>query len=207
MAWCCAAVLFAVGCSTVQATSDYDRSVNFTQYRTFKMLDGKMLPSSTGAPPNTLVRDRIREAVQAQLIAKGLTPSDTNPDLLVGFVAGAQRREELEGVGPYDPGLGPYPGMWGPTDVWTTEYAHGTLVIDLIDARTKKLAWRSIVEADKNKIADLGSPSTIQEAVYKAFKKFPPPPPAENQPERASGRHPKHRPAWRLANGSASNSE
>jgi Domain of unknown function (DUF4136) len=177
LASCWAAVLAGVGCSTMQATSDYDRTASFIQYRTFKMLDGKMMPSIPGAPTDTLARDRIRDEITKQLVAKGLLPTATNPDLLVGFVAGAQRREELEAVAPYDSVLGPYPGLWGPGDVWTTEYQHGTLVIDLIDAHTKKMVWRSIVEVDKNKLSELSEPNTIRQAVHKAFQKFPPPPP------------------------------
>ena len=48
----------AIGCSTVQAKTDYDRSANFGGFRTFKMLEGKTLPSESGAPPNTIVADR-----------------------------------------------------------------------------------------------------------------------------------------------------
>jgi len=176
-AWIGAVVLLAAGCSTVHATTDYDHAVGFAQFRTFKMMEGKMLPSSDGAPPNTLVADRIRDTIKTELTAKGLTPSDSNPDLLVGFVAGAQRREDLQVVGPYDPVLGPYPGYWGPGDVWATEYEHGTLVIDLIDARTKKMVWRSVAVADKNKLSEVDAPATIQTAVDKAFKNFPPPAP------------------------------
>ena len=42
--------------------------------------------------------------------------SDDNPNVLVGFVAGARTRQELEAMGPYDPMMGPYmcPGYWGP---------------------------------------------------------------------------------------------
>jgi hypothetical protein len=168
----------AIGCSTIQARTDFDRSANFGAYRTFKMLAGKALPSDTGVPPNTMVGDRIREGIKAQLIAKGMTPVDENPDVLVGWVAGARTRQELETMGPYDPMMGPYmfPGYWGPADVWTTEYQHGTLVIDMSDARTHKMVWRAIVEADKNRLSDLGQPPVIAEAVKKAFAKYPPQP-------------------------------
>ena len=42
--------------------------------------------------------------------------------------------------------MGPYmcPGYWGPADVWTTEYQHGTLIIDMTDAATHKMVWRTI---------------------------------------------------------------
>ena len=166
----------AIGCSTVQAKTDYDRSANFGGFRTFKMLDGKALPSDSGAPPNTIVGDRIRDQIRAQLLAKGLSESQDNPTVLVGWVAGARTRQELESMGPYDPMMGPYmyPGYWGPSDVWTTEYQHGTLIIDMTDAATHKMVWRATVSADKNSVAELGDPKLVQEAVAKAFQQYPP---------------------------------
>ena len=166
----------AIGCSTVQAKTDYDRSANFGGFRTFKMLEGKALPSDSGAPPNTMVGDRISEEIKNQLLAKGLTQSDDSPNVLVGWVAGARTRQELEAMGPYDPMMGPYMGVgyWGPADVWTTEYQHGTLIIDMTDAASHKMVWRTIVTADKNKVTELGEPKLIQEAVAKAFKDYPP---------------------------------
>jgi len=168
--------LAALSCSTVQTKADYDRSANFGAFHTFKMLEGKTLPSESGAPPNTMVADRIREEIKTQLMAKGLTPVDENPNLLVGWVAGARTHQELESMGPYDPVMGPYmyPGYWGAGDVWSVEYKRGTLVIDLVDAGTHKMVWRSITQADKDKVADLGTPEFVREAVTKAFKDYPP---------------------------------
>ena len=90
----------AIGCSTVQAKTDYDRSANFGGFRTFKMLEGKALASESGAPPNTMVGDRIRDQIKNQLLAKGLSQSQDNPNVLVGWVAGARTRQELESMGP-----------------------------------------------------------------------------------------------------------
>ena len=58
--------------------------------------------------------------------------------------------------------------------MWTTEYQHGTLIIDMTDAATHKMVWRATVTADKNKVTELGEPKLIQEAVAKAFDKYPP---------------------------------
>ena len=66
--------LAALSCSTVQTKADYDRSANFGAFHTFKMLEGKTLPSESGAPPNTMVADRIREEIKTQLMSQR-TPS------------------------------------------------------------------------------------------------------------------------------------
>lgn len=169
-------LLAAAGCSTVQAKTDFDHTANFSRYRSFKLLDGLVLPS-TGAPANTIVGDRIRDAITTQLLAKGLTPTDQNPDVYVRYVAGARTREELETARPYSPMIGPYvgPGWWGPSvGTWTTEYQHGTLVIDMVDAGARKMVWRATVEADRDKLSDLTDPELIGKATAKAFKKYPP---------------------------------
>jgi hypothetical protein len=171
--------LAALSCSTVSTKADFDRSANFSGFHTFKLLQGKALPSESGAPPNTMVGDRIREEIKTQLMGKGLTPVDENPDVLVGWVAGARTHQELESMGPYDPVMGPYmgPGYWGGGgDVWSVEYKRGTLVIDIVDAATHKMVWRSITQADKNQVSDLGTPEAVHEAVTKAFKDYPPKP-------------------------------
>jgi hypothetical protein len=172
------AALAAAGCATVDAKSDYDRNIDFSKYRTFEVLPGKLVRSDNvgaAAPENTFVKDRIAAAIIADLQLKGLTRRWDNPDLFVGFVGGARTRQELMATDPYDPVLAPGWGdWWGPTDLYSYDYQQGTLIIDFIDARTKKLVYRSIVEAERDKLAQLGEPKLIQEAVTKALKEFPP---------------------------------
>jgi hypothetical protein len=173
-------VLTAVGCATVDARSDYDRSVDFSKYRTFEVLPGRLVRGdemATAAPASTLaaVKDRIAATIISDLQLKGLTRRWDDPDLFVGFVGGARTRQELVGMEPYDPTLAPGWGeWWGPTDLYRYDYQQGTLIIDVIDAHTKKLVWRSIVEAERDRLADLGDPRLIKEAVGKALKEFPP---------------------------------
>jgi hypothetical protein len=168
-------LLLLGGCSTMQTHTDYDPAVDFGRYRTYKLTPGQVTSSYETPSPNTLVADRINHAIEAQLAAKGLRPTADKPDLIVGYVAGARSRLELETSAPYASSLAPYwgPGWWGPEQAWVNEYQHGTLVIDLVDATTSKLVWRSIVEADRNDVTALGNPEAIQKAVTKAFQSWP----------------------------------
>jgi hypothetical protein len=162
-------------CSTMQARTDYDPDVDFSRYHTYQISPGQVTSGYETPTPNTLVADRISNAIATQLGARGLRQTPDKPDLRVGFVAGARSRLELETSAPYYPALAPYWGSswWGPQQAWVSEYQHGTLVIDLVDSSTNKLVWRSIVEADRNSVTALGKPEAIQKAVAKAFQSWP----------------------------------
>ncbi len=167
-------LLFAVvgaGCGpSLQVRTDFDRAVDFSQYRTFRMGEGRRIPNGTVATQNTLVKDRIDSALTSRLAAEGLAPAvgGQTADLVVRYVAGARTKQELESVG----WGGPY---WGPPyygdDIWVREYPQGTLVVDLVDAHTGKLVWRASIVAEGEGFTKA---EFIDKAVAKAFEKYPP---------------------------------
>ncbi len=178
-----AAVLLA-GCNSgdgPNVKTDYDKSVNFAQYRTFAFQPGRLV-SRLGTPDtnNTLVAGRIQNAVVNQLMAKGLQPVTQNPDLVATYVAGAKTRQDIESMGP-DPYNSPYFG--GPfgfdrgayfgagyNEFYTNTYTQGTLILDLIDPHTKKLVWRAYVSGP----IDQPDQKTVNNAVSAGLKSFPP---------------------------------
>ena len=180
-----AALLFA-GCDSGNGPTvktDYDKTVNFAQYHTFAFQRGRIV-TRLGTPDtnNTLVADRIREAVVSQLSAKGLQPVTQNPDLVVTYVAGAKTKQDIESMGP-TPYHSPYFGGpfgfdrgayfgTGYDQFYTTTYTEGTLILDLIDPRTRHLVWRAYVTGP----VDNPDQKAINKAVSAALKKFPPTP-------------------------------
>src|SRR5260370_900822 len=129
----CATALFAQ-----QVKSDYDRSADFDQYKTFSW--------EKVQTQDPLLVDRIKTAVNSALAAKGWTAVNSGGDVAIMAIEMTQDHQTLNTF--YD-GFG---GGWG----WrrgggmgfgsstTTEdtYKVGTLVVDLFDAKTKKLIWR-----------------------------------------------------------------
>ncbi len=179
-----AAALLA-GCNSDSGQSvktDYDKNVNFAQYHTFAFQPGRIVSRlGTPDPNNTLVAGRIQNAVVNQLTAKGLQPVTQNPDLVATYVAGAKTKQDIESMGP-DPYNSPYFG--GPfgfdrgayfgagyNQFYTNTYTQGTLILDLIDPRTKKLVWRAYVSGP----VDQPDEKTVSNAVSAALKNFPPP--------------------------------
>jgi hypothetical protein len=157
-----------IGCGpTLHVKTDFDHAARFAQYRSFQMGEERVIEKGT-VSDNTIVKDRVDGAIRGGLAARGLAQSQEHPDLIARFAVGARTVRELEGVG--------YPmavGVWGayPEDFWVTEHPEGTLVIDLVDARSQKLVWRATCTAQGSGMSD---PAFIQKAVNRAFEHFPP---------------------------------
>jgi hypothetical protein len=157
-----------VGCGpTLQVKTDFDHAATFGQYRSFQMGEGKVIEKGT-VTENTIVKDRIDVAVKNGLATRGLVQAPDHADLIARFAVGVRSVKELEGVG--------YPvaiGMWGayPNDYWIVDHPEGTLVIDLVDARSQKLVWRAYCVADGSGMSD---PAFIQKTVTQAFEHYPP---------------------------------
>jgi hypothetical protein len=163
-----AGVTLALGCGpTLRVKTDFDHAARFEQYRSFAMGEGKVVERGT-ATDNTIVKDRVDAAIRSALETRGLRHGPDGGDLIARFAVGARTVSELEAIG--------YPvaiGVWAsyPMDFWVAEYPEGTLVIDLVDARSQKLVWRAYCVAQGTGMSD---PAFIQKAVSKALERFPP---------------------------------
>ena len=146
---------------------DYDKSVDFSRYGTYAWLEGT--PAQ-----NPLVQKRIVAAIEREIEAKGLAKATDEPDLLLATHAAAtsERRIDVDDYDYYRRGPG-----WGTTTMSVRDIAVGTLMVDLIDADSKDLVWRSIAtqtisgNLDADKID-----KRINKMTAKMFKKFPPKP-------------------------------
>jgi hypothetical protein len=164
------AMLAYTACSTMQVRTDYDRTADFARYHSFALQKGAVLAQGAVDARNTLVRDRIDRALRAGLASKGLAPATGDPELLVTYVAGARSRQEIEHVDWAYP-WGPFWGGPGYQDFWLTDHEQGTLVIDFVDASTRKLVWRGMIVAEDQPFAEQ---AFIDKAVGKALQLYPP---------------------------------
>ena len=152
-------------------THDYDRAANFSNYKTYAWTRGTELSDQ-------LNHARVVRAIDAVLVAKGLArvePS-ANPDVLVAYHASFDRDLEITGS---IHGFGPFGGLDG--DRFGSARARpvlvGTLVVDISDARTRAIVWRSVGSSD---IRPTDKPEDrdkkITKATEKMFKNYPPKP-------------------------------
>jgi hypothetical protein len=169
-----AAVLTLCACAGAQVKTDYDEQADFARYQTYAVEKGQLVnDDQPQVPPNPLVEDRITRAISLELAKRGLRPAPREKaDLIATYTAGARDKQEL--VTAVSPAVGPYDEWyWGPgfEDVWIDEYREGTLVIDLVDASTRKLVWRAIARAEDKEFTDA---DFIRGTVDKALDQYPP---------------------------------
>ena len=150
-----------------QVKTDFDHQANFSQYKTYSWQEIKT--------KDPLWDSRIKSAVDAQLTAKGWTKVDSGGDVAIVAIATTQTQKTLQTF--YD-GMGGgwrWRGFGGMGEATTTEedYKEGTLLIDMYDAKTKQLIWRSSSEDTLSNNADKNE-KNLNKGVAKMFKKFPP---------------------------------
>ncbi len=167
-----AGLVFCVVVSTVafaqKINTDWDRSANFANFHTYMW-------EPSPHPAKNFWNDRIMDAIDKQLQAKGFTKVDSNPDMWVVYSNSIKDQKQVVGTG-YNMGPGWGWGWWGgPSSVTYNTYVtkEGTLVVDIADAKDKNLLWRGdatdTISDNTNK-----NINNLNKAVEKLFKNFPP---------------------------------
>lgn len=153
------AILFA-GCSSLKITHNMDTSLDFSKYKTYSYYGW----DSTSTNINKYYQREIEYAFVDEFGKRGMTydPSG-NGDVVVSLFLmidveqGVRSYNNYYGHGPYgfhQPAWGygygygrPYgsPYVYGGVAYEEYNYVTGTLVCDVFDRQTKKLAWQGVV--------------------------------------------------------------
>ena len=158
--------LFAGKLSAQQVKTDYDRSANFGQYKTYSWEQIKT--------QDPLMVDRIKSAVKTTLAAKGFTEVPSDGDLSLVAMETTRDQQTLDTF--YNNfGGGWRWGGFGDATTTTENYKVGTLVVDLFDTKTKTLVWRGSASDTLSNKSEKNI-DNLDKGVEKMFKKFPPDP-------------------------------
>ena len=142
------ALITACG-STTKIHSDYDRSIDFSQYKTY----GYFSPMGIENPNySSLLGQMFRDAIDAQMLPRGYVKSD-NPDILINVSARLEDKTRVTTMS--DPMYGGYYGYrggmydpWGGYGYGTTthvsQYTEGTVNVDMVDIRQKRMIWEGV---------------------------------------------------------------
>jgi hypothetical protein len=183
--------IFVLACAPrVRTSSDYDRSANFSSYRTFSLNN-----QTTIGIANPLNAERIVNSIRMEMTKKGFIESDNKADIIIHAVTVIKNQHKVH-ISSSSYGHGslyrPY-GFWGVSGtghatVRKDDYKEGTLVIDVVDSKTEKLIWTGTANAEINK-----KPKNPDEAIHAVVAKVMAAFPscainAQHTPERMMGR-------------------
>ncbi|MEQ9591951.1 MAG: DUF4136 domain-containing protein [Cyclobacteriaceae bacterium] len=154
----------------VKVHSAYDESVDFTKYKTFCWLNGCEF---TFTGPDYLqdeeIREKIKEAIVAELESKGFVNDENNPDLLVDFHISVENETSVIYHHRDDDQY--YYQQFPEEEI--INYLKGTIVIDIVDKAESKMVWRSESIGYMDVHPDL-TDKNIRKGIASTLKDFPP---------------------------------
>jgi hypothetical protein len=154
-------------CATTGISSYAEHGTNVGQYRTYTW--GPANVQTTGDPRldnNRFFQERVEAAVESQLNARGFEKAPEAPDLLVRYYASVEQQLNADGADR------PYVAC---EDCRPFVFDAGTIVVDLIDARTRRLVWRGWAEGSIDGVIDNQAwmEKRVDEAVARILERLP----------------------------------
>ena len=145
------ASLVLAGCAST-AYIEKDDNADFTNYQTFSWIK----KDSQNVDASAIANERVRTAVNQELLKNGWRLVDENPDVLLSYDVLVERnvKQETEPVytrpytrvyyNPYTRRYGTiyYPPQFLGYDSYETPVREGTLTVTMIDAKTDKTVWQ-----------------------------------------------------------------
>ena len=167
IAFLCATASFAQ-----QVKTDYDRSADFSRYKTYSWEQVQT--------QNPLWVDRVKTAVNSALGAKGWTQVESGGNVSIVAMEMNQSHQTLNtyydsfgGGWGWGRRFGGFGDDFGESTTTPETYRVGTLVVDLFDSSTKNLLWRGSLS---DVLSDKSSKNikNLDKGVVKLFDHFPP---------------------------------
>ena len=158
------AVAFGAACASFAVNADFDPTIDFGAYETFAWGARDELP--TGDPrfdSNPFFDNRTRAEVEAQLVERGyaMAPAD-EADLLVHYHIVIRERVDV-----YTPERDV---AYEHAETEMREYEEGTLMLDVVDARTDKVIWRGWAQSDMTGV--LNDPSAMVSRIHESCRRM-----------------------------------
>lgn len=168
-------------------SSSYNSSANFRVFQTYAWHQTELPTRITGSGPaySPLLDQQVKQAIESELVKKGLRPAEETPDLLIAYDIVLPEAQGGDADTAFAPGFGYGYSYWFgyryrydvsglPGYKSVTQLAPGTLIVDLIDATTNQLVWRGWYEAEIN--PTVAGDHDLNKAVANVMSRYPPVP-------------------------------
>ncbi|WP_426493360.1 DUF4136 domain-containing protein [Hymenobacter sp. 102] len=184
-------VVLLTGCSAPVAVQQKP-GVDFSQYRTYDWAKTEVKSADSRNPiyQSTLNDQQIQDAINAEMAKRGIRPVQgrAKPDFYLTYHLYIEEAERTVANPPAAGYAFPYAfsyrgaylpinyGYWYTTPYYNTgyrteTYQEGTMILDMVDARSNNLVWRGSVADAVNNPARLGS--EFANAAKDILDKFP----------------------------------
>jgi hypothetical protein len=166
-----ALICFAVGATAAaqSVNTDYDHTASFAQYHTYSFQQ-----VTTTNPLNV---QRVKDAVQRDLTAKGWQMVPSGGDVIIAAIGATKNQQEYNsfytGMGGLGWRRGWGGGGFGDTTTTVEQIPVGTLVVDMYDTGSKKLIWRGTASDTLSSKPEKNT-QKLDKAIDKMLDKFPP---------------------------------
>ena len=187
----CAIAMLLAPQTQAKMNVDFNPNLDFSKYKTFAYIGGVEHLVTRQLNPDE-IRDTVHEEVARELTKHGLreVKPDANPDLVVRYLLNTGSQVNFAATGNFG-GFDPYiEDFWAYSyDLWNASVLQeGSMMIDLIDAKRKDLAWRlfmheKILNADKTW-------AKVKEEIIKGFEGYPPTEKMKEEKRKERAEHP-----------------
>ncbi|MEA3477703.1 MAG: DUF4136 domain-containing protein [Bacteroidota bacterium] len=176
------ALAVIVGCSSLSVTADYDKTVDFTQYKTYSYYGWT---DNSDQLLSAFDKERLEKSFADEFEKRKITYVKENGDLTVAlFIHTKQEQQTTATTTGMGGGYGGYGGYYGYGPGWgwgggmatttynTYDYTVGTLVCDVYDTQDEKLIWEGV---GKGTVSDNPQKreANIPKAVSKIMAQYP----------------------------------
>ena len=168
------------GCASgPDVRGDYDRSADFSKYKTYNFLTEK---GEGGAEFKSIAQQMLQEAASREMEARGYVKAQ-DADLLLNFKGKLEEKTDIQSTPApyYGPSYGyrgwygaPYGAYgYGGSEVSTRRYNVGTLVMDVIDREKRQAVFQGGLEDVVTSKMMQDKQGTLTNAVAAIFAKYP----------------------------------
>jgi hypothetical protein len=168
-------VLLASCASGPDIRSDYDHTVDFSQFKTYNFFS----PMGIENPNYSSVLGSVfRDAIGQEMESRGYVQSDT-PDLMINVSGRLKDKTKVTTTSdPYMHGgyygyRRGYYGAWGGYGYGTTthvsQYTEGTVNVDLVDRLEKRMVWEGVAVG---RVKENNTPEQTRTNIYAGIKEM-----------------------------------
>lgn len=170
-------VLLFTSNTEAQVKSDYDKNVDFSQFKTYTF-GGWAKDSDKILTP--FDKKRITDAMAKELSDRGMKYVEQNGDVEITLFIVVNQKTSTSAYTNYNSTMG-YRGRWGwgmggagyaTTTYSENDYLEGTFVVDMYDSTSKKLIWQGVITSVVTEKPEKREKS-IPKKVKKLMKKYP----------------------------------